>query len=59
MKGPPAKINVADPQPCRGSSYRYPEDAKKINSGNATRHGGQTNHRKVNICMAFAHSFGQ
>ncbi len=29
MKGPPAKINVADPQPGRGPRYRYPEEAKK------------------------------
>ena len=30
MKGPSAKINVADPQPSRGSRYRYPEEAKKL-----------------------------
>ncbi len=28
MKGPPAKINVADPQPSRGPRYRYPQEAK-------------------------------
>ncbi len=27
MKEPPAKINVADPQPSRGPRYRYPEEA--------------------------------
>ncbi len=30
MKGPPAKINVADPQPSRGSRYRYPEETKRL-----------------------------
>ncbi len=30
MKGPPAKINVADPQPSHGPRYRYPEEAKKL-----------------------------
>ncbi len=30
MKVPPAKINVADPQPSRGPRYRYPEEAKKL-----------------------------
>ncbi len=30
MKGPPAKINVADPQPSRGPRYRYPEEAKRL-----------------------------
>ena len=30
MKGPPAKINVADPQPSRGPRYRYPEEAKGL-----------------------------
>ncbi len=30
MKGPPAKINVADPQPTRGPRYRYPEEAKRL-----------------------------
>ncbi len=30
MKGPPAKINVADPQPSRGPKYRYPEEAKRL-----------------------------
>ncbi len=30
MKGPPAKINVADPQPSRGPRYRYPEEAKNL-----------------------------
>ncbi len=28
-KEPPAKINVADPQPSRGPRYRYPEEAKR------------------------------
>ncbi len=28
MKGPPAKISVADPQPSRG--YRYPEQARQL-----------------------------
>ncbi len=27
---PPAKINVADPQPSRGPRYRYPEEAKRL-----------------------------
>ncbi len=30
MKGPPAKINVADPQPSSGPRYRYPEEAKRL-----------------------------
>ncbi len=30
MKGPPAKINVADPQPSRGPWYRYPKEAKRL-----------------------------
>ncbi len=30
MKGPPAKIKVADPQPSRGLRYRYPEEAKRL-----------------------------
>ncbi len=30
MKGPPAKIKVADPQPSRGPRYRYPEEAKRL-----------------------------
>ncbi len=30
MKGPPAKNNVADPQPSRGPRYRYPEEAKRL-----------------------------
>ncbi len=30
MKGLPAKINVADPQPTRGPTYRYPEEAKRL-----------------------------
>ncbi len=30
MKGPPAKIHVADPQPSRGRRYRYPEEAKRL-----------------------------
>ncbi len=30
MKGPPAKINVADPQPNRGPRYRYPKEAKSL-----------------------------
>ncbi len=30
MKGPPAKINVADPQISRGPRYRYPEEAKRL-----------------------------
>ncbi len=30
MKGSPAKINVADPQPSRGPRYRYPEEAKRL-----------------------------
>ena len=30
MEGPPAKINISDPQPSRGPSYRYPEEAKQI-----------------------------
>lgn len=30
MKGPPAKINVSDPEPSRGPRYRYPEQAKTI-----------------------------
>ncbi len=29
MKGPPAKINVADPKPSRSPRYRYPEEAKR------------------------------
>ncbi len=29
MKRPPAKINVADPQPSRGPRYRYPDEAKR------------------------------
>jgi len=33
MKGPPAKISVADPTPSRGPSYRYPEQAKQLISG--------------------------
>ncbi len=30
MKGLPAKINVADPQPSRVPRYRYPEEAKRL-----------------------------
>ena len=30
MKGPPAKINVADTQPSREPRYRYLEEAKKL-----------------------------
>ena len=30
LKGPPAKIAVADSQPIRGPSYRYPEEAKSL-----------------------------
>ncbi len=30
MKGPTAKINVADPQPSRGHRYRYPKEAKSL-----------------------------
>ncbi len=30
MKGPPAKINVADPQRSRGPRYRYPKEAKRL-----------------------------
>ncbi len=30
MKGPPAKINVADPQPSRGPRYHCPEEAKRL-----------------------------
>ena len=30
MTGSPAKINVDDPRPSRGPSYRYPEEAKAI-----------------------------
>ncbi len=30
MKGPPAKIIVADPQPSCGPRYRYPEEAKRL-----------------------------
>ncbi len=30
MKGPQAKINVADPQPSRGPRYHYPEEAKLL-----------------------------
>ncbi len=30
MKGPPAKVNVADPQPSRGPRYRYPEEEKRL-----------------------------
>ncbi len=30
MKGPPAKINVADPQPSHGPRYHYPEEAKRL-----------------------------
>ncbi len=30
IKGPPEKINVADPQPSRGPKYRYPEEAKRL-----------------------------
>ncbi len=30
MKGPPAKINVADPQPSRDPGYRHPEEAKRL-----------------------------
>ncbi len=30
MKGPPAKINIADPQPSHGPRYRYPEEAKRL-----------------------------
>ncbi len=30
MKGPPAKINVADPQPSRFPRYRYPEETKRL-----------------------------
>ncbi len=60
MKGPPAKINVADPQPSCGPRYRYPEGAKRLIANTyATRHGGQANYREINICMAFTHSFGQ
>ncbi len=33
MKRPPAKINVADPQPSRGPRYRYPEEAKRLIAG--------------------------
>ncbi len=59
MKGSPAKIKVADPQPSRGPRYRYPEEAKKIDSENDTRHEGQANHKEIIICMVFTHSFGQ
>ncbi len=30
MKGPPAKNNVADPQPSHGPRYRHPEEAKRL-----------------------------
>ncbi len=30
MKGPPANINVADPQHSRGPRYCYPEEAKRL-----------------------------
>lgn len=30
MKGPPANIKVADPQPSRGPRFRYPEKAKNL-----------------------------
>ncbi len=30
MKGPPAKINIADPQPRCGPRYYYPEEAKRL-----------------------------
>lgn len=30
MKDPPAKINVADPQPSRGLCYSYPEQARQL-----------------------------
>ena len=30
MEGPPAKINVSNPEPSRGPRYRYPEEAKTI-----------------------------
>ncbi len=30
ISGPPEHIRVSDPQPCRGSRYRYPEKAKQI-----------------------------
>ncbi len=33
MKGPPAKINVTNPQPCRGLRYHYPEDSKSLIAG--------------------------
>ncbi len=59
MKGPPAKINMADPEPSRGLRYRYPEEAKRLIAETLQDMGGQTNHRKINICMAFTHSFGQ
>ncbi len=30
MKGPPAKINISNPEPSRGPRYRYPEEAKTL-----------------------------
>ncbi len=30
MKGPPPKINIADPQHSRGPRYCYPEEAKRL-----------------------------
>ncbi len=30
IQGPPAHLNLANPSPVRGPSYRYPENAKAI-----------------------------
>ncbi len=59
MKGPPAKINIADPQPSRGPRYRYPEEAKRLIADMLQDMGGQAHCREIDICMAFTHSFGQ
>ncbi len=29
MKGPPAKINISNPEPSRGPRYRYPEEEEQ------------------------------
>ncbi len=59
MKGPPAKINVADPQPSRGPRYRYPKEAKRLIAEMLQDVEDRQIIKKINICMAFTHSFGQ
>ncbi len=58
MTGPPAKINIADPQPSRGPRYRYPEEAKRL-IADMLQEMEDRQIREINICMAFTHSFGQ